>query len=120
VTSDQPTPTRLVMTHEWRCFPLWDVSDPEEIATPVDPAGLPLSPGLVERLNAWSDEWDRQLDWDDPGNTEWDEARLAELDDAGRALAREVAQALPGVEVTFRNGPGRAQDDAERPSAGQT
>jgi hypothetical protein len=106
-----PRPTRLCVRHEWRSWPLWDVSDSDDVPHNVDASELPLPAELIAQLNAWSADWDGQLDWDDPGATVWDEQRLAALDRRGRALAEQVAAALPGVEVSFRNGPGREHLD---------
>jgi hypothetical protein len=107
----RPRPTRLRVQHEWRSWPLWDVSDRDDVPHNIHASELPLPVELIEQLNAWSAEWDGQLDWNDPGGTVWDEQRLAELDRRGSALAEKVGAALPGVEVSFRNGPGRERLD---------
>jgi hypothetical protein len=99
------------MKHEWRCFPLWDESDPDDVPDNLDEGDLArlLPVDLARRLIAWSDDYDAQLNWDDPGNTVWDEQRLEELEAQGRVLATDVARALPRTEVLFGGNPGGDQ-----------
>jgi hypothetical protein len=42
---------------EYQAYPLW-VRDGDGIAENTDPADLPISPGLVADLMAWSDRFD--------------------------------------------------------------
>jgi hypothetical protein len=74
---------------DYESFPLW------RGGVNVDPAGLPLSAGLVDGLLQWANDYDRTLNRDDPvasgfADSEAEAAFSARGEELARRLAREM------------------------------
>lgn len=54
----------LKLMADYDCYPLWGQG--ETGVDNVDPADLPISPGLRDALEAWAQRYDDTLDRDDP------------------------------------------------------
>jgi hypothetical protein len=90
-----PVRATITVMADYECFPLWS-SDP---ATPrnLDPAALPLSPTLVDRLLAWAAEFDVTLDHHDPTRSGFPtEEHQDRFHRRGEQLAAELARQLAG------------------------
>lgn len=82
---------KLKVMCDYHAYPIWD----DEFPTgDMDPASLPLSPGLVADLMQWSDYFDGKLNWDDPREHYWTEADSIAFDIRGRVLTARVAVEL--------------------------
>jgi hypothetical protein len=53
---------RLKLMPDYECFALWDIDGVEN----VNPANLPISSDLKERIGRWEDAYDNTLNQDDP------------------------------------------------------
>jgi hypothetical protein len=53
---------RLRLIPDYECFALWDIDGVEN----VDPANLPISSDLKERIRRWEDAYNNTLNQDDP------------------------------------------------------
>ena len=89
-------PGRVALFHGWAESPLW-YRTPGELG-PVDLTGLPISPGLRERLLAWNDFADVTMsangyEWPSPGI---EAGFLAQ----GSILAEALREEL-GIEVEY-------------------
>ena len=82
---------RLKLMPDYECFALWDIDGVEN----VDPARLPISGGLKERIGRWEDEYDNTLNQDDPtasGFRSLDEENS--FDREGRLIWEELKKEL--------------------------
>ncbi|MEW8460666.1 MAG: hypothetical protein AB2653_10220 [Candidatus Thiodiazotropha endolucinida] len=53
---------QLKLMPDYECFSLWDIDRVDNI----DPASLPISDNLKERIGRWEDAYDSTLNQDDP------------------------------------------------------
>ena len=76
----------------YHCWPLWEAGD---AIGDIDPATLPVSGGLQTDLIAWADEFDTNLNRDDPAASGFatPEARV-QFDRRGAQLAERLATEL--------------------------
>ena len=73
---------------DYDCWPLWHYQD--DVGN-IDPAALDLSPGLIEALLAWAEEYDSILNRQDPASTSWPSIeRQKDFVDRGRQLALKL------------------------------
>lgn len=82
---------RLKLMPDYECFALWDI---DGVAN-VDPAKLPISGGLKERIGRWEDAYDNTLNQDDPtasGFRNSDEENS--FDREGRSIWEELKKEL--------------------------
>lgn len=56
-------PIKLKVMADYGCFTYWDDECP---TGPIDPAPLPLTPGLAEDVQRWVDLLESMLNWDVP------------------------------------------------------
>ncbi|RDD79780.1 hypothetical protein [Dyella tabacisoli] len=49
---------------DYHCYPLWEASP--GVVGNIDPVTLPIHKGLIDRLNAWANDYDATLNLDDP------------------------------------------------------
>jgi hypothetical protein len=63
---------KLRLTCDYFCYPIWhdDGKTSGEFGD-IDPRTLPISPILADELIAWSDSFDRGLNMEDPGSSQW-------------------------------------------------
>jgi hypothetical protein len=102
---------KLMADHE--CLPLWRPS--ASGAENVDPATLPISSELVERLRAWSRAYDATVDRDDPRRSDFEsDEQASAFVDEGAALRRDLERELGnGYRViSHREGQGLEPEDA--------
>jgi hypothetical protein len=59
---------------DYYCWPLWEEEDPYNI----DPASLPMSQELRDRLMQWASTYDGILNQDDPASSGFASRELAE------------------------------------------
>jgi hypothetical protein len=52
---------------DYQCYPLWEATP--GIVGNINPASLPISQNLVNRLNAWAHKYDATLSQDDPASS---------------------------------------------------
>lgn len=91
--ADAPLPERLRLAPEYHCGPLWD----DERGTMVDPAGLGLSPELLERIADWNAAFEATFREDDPSVSGFaDVAAERTWVEQGNAIAQDLAQEWPG------------------------
>lgn len=88
---------------DYDCWPTW-AGDDLHLEHNLDPHDLGLPPDLADALVTWSDEFDATLVRDDPASSAFPspEAETA-WNTRGRALASQVAHALPGSAVRYHD-----------------
>lgn len=104
---------RLKLMADYDCWPLWEAG--EDLVGNVDPATLPISVELRDRLLRWAERFDAGLNREDPASSEWSspEERVA-FDEEGRDLARALRRELPdGYEFVYFSEVLRRIDDVE-------
>jgi hypothetical protein len=81
---------------EYMAFPVWE--DFDDGTADIDPAELPLSPGLKKDLMDWAEEYEATYDDDHPGNSGFGtpEDQMG-FDRRGRELWQRLADQLRGV-----------------------
>lgn len=91
---------RFKLMADYECWPVWDMSDGGYLNT--DPRELGLDTGLTERLEAWAELYDKQLNHEDPAASGFatDDARRA-FDEAGVLLWWQFQLALPDAEIFY-------------------
>ncbi len=52
---------------DYGCDPLW-WADTDKVGN-IDPVKLPLSSGIISRLQKWASAYNATLNWDDPANS---------------------------------------------------
>lgn len=93
--ADLPPPARLRLAPEYHCSPLWD----DERGTMVDPAGLGLSEGLLDRILVWNAAFqatNREDDLLDSFLPFPDVAAERAWVKEGKAIAADLAREWPG------------------------
>lgn len=90
---------KIKLMADYQCWPLWDMSDPDNI----EPAELPLSAETIERLLRWSQTFDAILNWDDPASSGFEsEQSAAAFEQEGIGLWLQLRQELaPDYEVHY-------------------
>jgi len=88
---------------DYDCWPLWNEDDPDN----VDPASLPISPALLDRLARWQQQYDDSLDRADPASTpEWPPEVEAAFEAEGRAMTVALQRELgPAIQVRYWRDP---------------
>jgi len=76
--------TQIKLMPDYGCWPLWWSG--KHPSDNIDPRTLPLSSETIERLTAWSQIFDAQLNWDDPGSTIWTAEFLQNFEQEGLHL----------------------------------
>ncbi|MNV08226.1 hypothetical protein D3C71_986880 [compost metagenome] len=95
-------PIKLKVMADYGCFAIWDDEFPTGA---IDPASLPLTPGLVDDLQQWADTFDSMLNWDDPHENHWTAEREQAFNAQGRMLTCRVAVELgSGYAVRYWRG----------------
>lgn len=85
------TPRTFRLSPEFGCWPIWDDATGDN----VDPAELPLSPALVERIRRWDDAFQATLDPAYPPDSRFpDETAEAAWRAGGNALFDALIAAL--------------------------
>lgn len=86
---------------DYNCWPLWQVGeDFDNIA----PSSLPLSPPLIQALEAWADEYTGWLNVENPGQTQVSAGQLHAFEQKGLALwAQLQAELGPNVQVDYHS-----------------
>lgn len=82
---------KLKLMPDYECFALWDIDSVGNI----DPASLPISDDLKERIARWEDAYDSTLNQDDPtasGFQSSDEENS--FDNEGRLIWKELKSQL--------------------------
>ena len=114
---------RLRVMADYDCWPLWNDDDPDN----VDPATLPISAALLDRLARWQQRFDDLLDRADPARSPGFATDYAEaaFEAEGRQLAEDLRRELgPGTPVRYwrdsweDDGRGARIYDADHPEAG--
>lgn len=97
-------PTVVVLMAEYGGVFLWNRSPDPWLRAPntPDPVGLGVSPGLVDRLAAWNDEWE-EMAYSNVGFAS-PEIRRAWVQ-KGWALACELQDQLPDIQVLYHHDP---------------
>ena len=91
----------LKLMPDYFCFPLWE-ADPGEVGN-VDPAGLPISQALRDRLLQWAGAFDAMLDMSDPAASRIAPEVAQAFEREGAALAQALRDELgPGFAITTR------------------
>ena len=85
--------TAIRLRADYQSWPTWRRTG-DEAWDNIDPADLPISPGLRADLKAWADLLDRTLNWDDPGGTVWPPNFWSDFNGRGRALAARLKAEL--------------------------
>ena len=81
---------------DYQCHPLW-WSDKEGVGE-IDPAQLPISPGVVKSLHEWAETYDATLNADDPLRSGFsDEMALEAFKVRGRFLRSVLEEELKGL-----------------------
>ncbi len=90
---------QIKLMPDYQSWPLWGTG--EHIGN-IDPKSLPLSDETVERLIAWAQTFDAQLNWDDPGSTVWTEEFLQKFEQEGLYLWDKLTEELgDGFEISY-------------------
>jgi hypothetical protein len=117
-TPETRVPRAIKLMADYGMYSLWDIS--EEDRGNIDPRELPLAESICERIEVWSDWYNRTFDEENPGDSGWEtpQARHA-FDLEGREIWSELGQQLgPSVKVEyFSENLGRllARDQREGP-----
>jgi hypothetical protein len=78
---------------DYQCFPLWEAS-PGTVGN-IDPASLPLSVPVQERLTAWAGKFDATLNMNDPASSGFATQQVADaFRREGEVLARLLQNEL--------------------------
>ena len=93
MTNEKQRPRRVLRVMvDYSCFPLWE---PGSDDYNIDPATLPISRSLVERLHAWAARFDATLDHEYPPDGGFpSRAEEEQFIADGSMLASELQQAL--------------------------
>lgn len=85
---------------DYDCWPLWE--DGDRVGN-IDPADLPISDGLKQRLLMWARRYDQTLDREDPASSGLADAHsLDGFEGEGRRLWQELRVQLgDGYEVAY-------------------
>lgn len=76
---------------DYECFALWDIDEIENI----DPAKLPISDSLKERIGRWEDAYDKTLKQDDPTASGFENpSEEAEFDNEGKLIWEAMKKEL--------------------------
>jgi hypothetical protein len=79
---------------DYQCYPTWRPGADEYN---VDPGTLQISPALAGELQAWGDDYDATLVWDDPASSRFADAAAEEaFAERGARLARRLAAEVDG------------------------
>ena len=80
---------------DYHCWPLWWNKDDSQRVGDIDLSELPLQKSTVEKLLAWQDRYDQQLNIDDPSASEWfSTVELEEFENEGLSLWKQVSNEL--------------------------
>jgi len=83
---------QIKLMPDYQCWPLWWVGP--QMSGNIDPQSLPLSTETIGKLIAWSQMFDAQLNWDDPGATVWTEEFLHKFEQEGLQLWGKLSDEL--------------------------
>ena len=100
-------PKVLRLLAEFACWPTWDYEDAEltENYGPVDPNTLPISDSLKLDVIEWNREYQKLLDWSDPGSSGFKSTKTERsFYERGRVLADKIAQQMNNTIVVYTDG----------------
>lgn len=86
---------------DYESYPLWWADDSD--VGDIDPATLPLSADLIDRLEQWADAYDATLNPDDPLASGFANAEAeANFEAEGRSLWQQLQEQLkPDYQVVY-------------------
>lgn len=85
---------------DYECHALWHHKS--ELVGDIDPHDLPISDDLAEAFDSWAIEYDKTLNFDDPGNSkDMGFKNKIEFAVKGYELAIRLKRELKNVEVVY-------------------
>ena len=92
---------KIKLMTDYEYYPLWE--EFSDGISNIAPSSLPIPASLAERIDAWSDDYDKTMNREDPASSGFSsKLAVVEFDEKGRAIFNELKQELDeGFTVTY-------------------